>query len=376
MTWNWQRKEWPKLTFDKEKIEPFEREFLHKTGMLQGSLKHVRNEDQDTLKVSLISDEAFKTSEIEGETLNRESLHSSIGRHFGLKTDSGRVGPSEHGISEMMIDLYKNYATPLDHSQLFTWHEMLMNGRRDLLDIRSYRSHEEPMQIVSNILNKPKVFFEAPPSDRVKSEMDGFIAWYNRTSEKGKNYLQPLMRSGVAHIYFESIHPFKDGNGRIGRAISERALSQSLNRPILLALSTTIEKRRKDYYDALQRNSVNLDITDWLEYFCNLVLTTLAYTQSMIDFLIEKGKFYHRHEAILNERQKRVIDRIFKEGIEGFKGGLSAKNYMTISGATASTATRDLQKLVELGALRKDGELKSTRYYLNINHSALIAHSQ
>lgn len=373
MTWNWEKKEWPNFTYESSRIEPLEQEFIHKAGMLQGSLKHITIEDQEALKVDLISDEAYKTSEIEGEILNRDSLYSSIGRHFGLKTDQRRVTPSEQGISEMMVDLYRNYAASLDHQQLFAWHGMLMQGRRDLIDVASYRTHDEPMQIISNVLNKPKVFFEAPPSKEVKGEMESFIRWFNQSLEKGK--MHPLTRSGVAHIYFESIHPFEDGNGRIGRAISEKALSQSLNRPTLLALSTTIEKKRKDYYDALQRNSFKLEITDWLEYFCSLVLNAQDYTQSMIDFLIEKGKFYHCFGGEFNERQSRVVERIFREGIEGFKGGLSAKNYITISGATASTATRDLQRLVELNAFRKEGELKSTRYFINIDHPSVKSHS-
>ncbi|MEM7551645.1 MAG: Fic family protein [Bacteroidota bacterium] len=366
MRWNWQHKNWPNFTFTKERLTGFEKEFLHRAGVLFGSLKHIDDEDKDVLKVNLISDEAFKTSEIEGETLNRDSLQSSIRKHFGLKTDNRRIPPAEQGISEMMVDLYKSYVTHLNHDQLFSWHKMLTNGRRDLLDIGAYRTHDDPMQIVSGAIDNPAVHFEASPSKRVISEMEAFIEWFNGESIE----LDPLTRAGIAHLYFESIHPFEDGNGRIGRAISEKALSQSLKRPTLIAISHIIESKKKEYYSALQTNSVDLEISKWLTYFCEVVLKAQDHTQSMIDFLIEKSKYYNRFEDHLNQRQYKVIERIFREGINGFKGGLSADNYITITGTTASTATRDLQKMVEMGAFKRTGERKGTRYYLNINHSS------
>jgi len=366
MHWNWKHKDWPEFTYSPDKLAGFEKEFLHKAGVLFGSLKHVNEEDQDVFRINLISDEAYKTSEIEGEILNRESLQSSIRRHFGLKTDSRRISPAEQGISEMMMDVYKSYHTPLTHEQLFIWHKMLTKGRRDLQDIGAYRNHSELMQIVSAAIHKPKVHYEAPPSSRVPHEMEAFIRWFNSESTE----LEPLTRAGIAHLYFESIHPFEDGNGRIGRSISETALSQSLDRPTLIAISHTIESKKKTYYAALQSNSIGLEITNWLVYFCEMVLEAQNHTQSMIDFLIEKNKFYDRFEEQLNERQEKVVERIFREGINGFKGGLSADNYITITGTTASTATRDLQKMVEMGAFKRTGERKGTRYYVNINRSS------
>ncbi|MBC9796802.1 Fic family protein [Sinomicrobium weinanense] len=363
MAWNWQHKNWPDFTYDTTLLTAYEKDFLHNAGMLYGSLKHVSSKDQDVLKVMLISDEAYKTSEIEGELLNRDSLQSSIRKHFGLKGDVRRISPAEQGISEMMIDLYKNYHTPLSHEQLCQWHAMLAKGRRDLLDIGSYRTHDDAMQIVSGPMNRPRIHYEAPPSHQVKKEMDLFISWFNSTES-----LDPLTRAGIAHLYFESIHPFEDGNGRIGRAVSEKALSQSLQRPTLIAISHTIEHDKKKYYEALHQNSTRLDITEWLVYFCKMVLQAQNYTQGRINFLIEKAGFYQRFEAKLNERQQKVVARIFKEGIHGFQGGLSADNYRRITKTTASTATRDLQKLVELEAFIRTGERKGTRYYLNIDY--------
>lgn len=371
MTWNWQQKDWPTFTFDQELLLDFEHRFLEQAGELYGSMKHIQEEDKNTLKVELISNEAYKTSEIEGEILDRDSLQSSIRKQFGLKTDNRRISPAEQGISAMMVDLYKSFQTELTHEQLFTWHTMLTNGRRDLLDIGMYRTHNDPMQIVSGPIHRPTIHFEAPPSQRVRKEMDQFVSWFNQTGGQAPSTLTPLLRAGIAHLYFESIHPFEDGNGRIGRAISEKALSQSLGRPTLIAISHTIENKKKAYYTALHANSRRLLITDWLVYFSEMVLQAQAYTQSIIDFLIEKAKFYQKYADKLNPRQAKVIQRIFAEGVHGFQGGLSAKNYLRITGTTRATATRDLQNLVQQGALIKTGELKSTRYFLNIDHESV-----
>ena len=371
MIWNWQHKNWPNFTYNKEEFSDFENQFLHKAGIMQGSVQHISEPDHDILRVDLISNEAFKTSEIEGEILNRDSLQSSIRKHFGLQTDHRKIPPAEQGVAEMMVDLYKNYQLPLEHRYLFNWHQMLMNGRRDISDIDAYRTHHDPMQIVSGAIHRPDIHFEAPPSSSVPKEMDLFIEWFNQSGQIGNAEIPALIRSGIAHLYFESIHPFEDGNGRIGRIISEKALSQSLGRPTLIAISTTIESEKKAYYAALQNTNANLEIDRWLEYFCQMVLKAQDYTQSMIDFLIEKGKFYHVFENKLNDRQAKVVERVFREGISGFKGGLSADNYLTITGTTRATATRDLQKLVKLGAFRKTGERKHTRYYLNIDHKSV-----
>ncbi len=367
MEWNWQHKDWPNFTYNAAALSEYESQFLHKAGIMHGSLKHIAEHDKEGLRVQLISEEAYKTSEIEGEILDRDSLQSSIRKHFGLKTDNRKIPAAEQGIAEMLVDLYKTYDAPLDSQRLCLWHEMLTNGRRDLQDMGRYRTHEEPMQIVSGSLHEPEVHFEAPPSKIVPNEMEAFIDWFNGQGAE----LPILLRSGIAHIWFESIHPFEDGNGRIGRAISEKALSQGLGRPTLIALAQAIERSRKAYYAALQIGNRGLDIQDWLEYFCQTVLEAQDYTQSMIDFLIEKSKFYERFDGKLNERQGKVVARLFDEGIEGFKGGLSAENYISISGAARATATRDLQGLVELGALTKKGERKYTRYYLNIEHGSV-----
>ena len=362
MQWNWQHKNWPHFEYQSNEFSDYEEQFLLNAGTLLGSIKHINDADHKKFIINLMSYEAYKTSEIEGDILNRDSLQSSIRKHFGLKTDHRKIPPAERGIANMMIDMYENWNKPLTTQSLFQWHTMLTNGRRDIQNIGQYRTHTEPMQIVSGSVYSPKIHFEAPPSKDIKKEMKAFIQWFNQKSSK----MSPLIKSGIAHIYFESIHPFEDDNGRIGRAISEKSLSQSLKRPTLIALSHAIQNSRKNYYNALHDASQDMSITHWLIYFCETVLKAQDYTQKMINFLIEKNRFYERYSNSLNERQAKAITRMFDEGIEGFKGGLSAQNYITITGTTRATATRDLNDLVKKNAFSRTGELKHTRYHLNI----------
>lgn len=364
--WNWQRSNWPDFRFKTMELKPLENKFLQNSGELIGAFKHLDDAEKELLKIELISEEAFKTSEIEGEILDRDSLQSSIRRQFGLATDKKKISQVEAGVAEMMVNLYKAYQKPLSKKQLCDWHQMLMAGRRDLQKIGAYRTHKDPMQVVSGRIDKPTVHFEAPPSNQLPAEMKQFISWFNETGPKGKSPLPPLTRASIAHLYFVCIHPFEDGNGRIGRAIAEKALAQNLGQPTLIALAYSIEKHKKDYYAMLEKSNKALEITPWLIYFANTILEAQKNTQKRIEFLIDKAKFYDRLENQLNERQLKALARMFAEGIEGFKGGLSAKNYMAICKATPTTATRDLQDLVAKGALFKTGERKQTRYFLNI----------
>jgi Fic family protein len=366
MPWNWEQPGWPNFLYKSEALAPLEQRFLLQSGEFVGAFKHVGADDQETLKIDLISEEAVKTSEIEGEILNRDSVQSSLRHQLGLGAEKPGVDPAERGISEMMADLYRNFGTPLDDQIMFAWHKMLLAGDRKISVIGGYRIHEDPMQVVSGPDYKRTIHFEAPPSGRMKEEMTRFIAWFNDTAPNGKTPLPALTRAGIAHLYFVCIHPFEDGNGRMGRALAEKSLAQNLNQPSLIALAYTIERKRKDYYAALERNNKELEITAWLTYFANTVLEAQRNTIARVDFFVAKAKFYETFRGKLNERQDKVIARMFKEGIDGFKGGLSAENYITISGTSRATATRDLQDLVEKGALTKTGELRHTRYFLNL----------
>lgn len=364
MTWNWERQDWPNFSYKSEALAPLEQQFLLQSGEFVGACKHIGPDDQETLKIDLISEEAVKTSEIEGEILNRDSVQSSLRHQLGLGAEKPGVDPAERGISEMMVDLYRNFGKTLDDATMFAWHKMLLSDDKKISVIGGYREHEDPMQVVTGPDYKRTVHFEAPPSKRMKDEMARFIAWFNNTAPNGKNPLPALTRAGIAHLYFVCIHPFEDGNGRIGRALAEKSLAQNLNQPSLIAVAYTIERKRKDYYAALERNNKELEITAWLTYFASTVLEAQRNTIKRVDFFVAKAKFYEKFRDQLNERQDKVIARMFKEGIDGFKGGLSAENYITISKTSRATATRDLQDLVEKGALTKTGELRHTRYFL------------
>lgn len=366
MTWNWQKPDWPRFTWNRDRLAAVEKEFLLGSGVFLGAIKHLDDNDRNQLTVEAMSTEALTTSEIEGEILDRASVQSSIQRQLGLTADKRKVGAAEQGISEMMIDLYKSFSTPLTDATLFAWHGMLVGARRDLKDIGRYRTGDEPMQIISGPAGAPRIHFEAPPSSRVPKEMTRFIAWFNRTAPGGKEPLPALARAGMSHLYFECIHPFEDGNGRIGRALAEKALAQSVGQPSLIALAATILARRARYYDALEDANKANEITPWLAWFAGTTIEAQQRTLALIEFLIDKTKLFDRLGAEINERQKKALLRMFQEGPEGFKGGMSAGKYSTITGASPATTTRDLADLVEKGALVREGERRHARYTLTV----------
>ena len=366
MTWNWQKPDWPHFTWDRDAIAPLEAQFQKQAGILVGSVKHLGQDNQDRLIVEMLTDEAIKTSEIENEFLNRDSVQSSIQRNLGLATDPRRIPPAERGIAEMMVDLCQNFSAPLSDTSLFGWHKMITSGRNDLIDIGRYRTDPQPMQVVSGAIGNPRVHFEAPPPERLSAEMDAFLKWVQKTAPGQKGALPALTRAAIAHLYFVCIHPFEDGNGRIARAIAEKMLAQDLNEPSLIALSLIITKNKKAYYDALELNNKDSEITHWIAYFAQTLLDAQAHTQKIADFLIEKTKFWDRMRGRMNERQTKAIERMFAAGVDGFTGGMSAEKYVTITDTSRATATRDLTELVEMGALNKTGTLKGTRYSLKI----------
>lgn len=243
---------------------------------------------------------------------------------------------------------------------------MLMAGRRDLKDIGRYRRSKEPTQVVSGRLDAPHVHFEAPPSSRVASEMAQLIRWFNRTSPGNKDALTGLTRAGIAYLYFESIHPFEDGNGRVGRALAEKSLSQNLGQPALTALAATILFHQKSYYNALEAANRQNEITAWLAWFAAIVIEAQRRTLALVEFLIDKTKLLDRLKGKINARQEKALLRMFREGPEGFKGGMSASKYATTTGGSPATTTRDLVDLVEKNVLVREGERAHARYHLGL----------
>ncbi|MBY9067409.1 Fic family protein [Hyphomonas sp. WL0036] len=226
--------------------------------------------------------------------------------------------------------------------------------------IVSDRTHEP-------LPSAPKVLYEAPPSSSVPGHMSAFIAWFNKTAPTGEAPLLPIERAGLAHLWFECIHPYEDGNGRIGRAISEKALAQGRQRPVFMSLAGALLRHRKDYYRELELASATVNADRWLSWFADIALEAQDRSLRQVEFMLAKTHLFDRLAGQLNPRQEKALLRMFAEGIDGFKGGLSAKNYKTITGAPTATATRDLTDMVAKGALVRQGELKSTRYFLKLD---------
>lgn len=361
MKWNWQKPDWRNFTYDIAQLHSFEEEFLRLCGEMTGALKHLQTEEKNELRVTLLRDEAIQSSKIEGEYLDRDSVQSSIRRHFGLQASEVNQNFKEQGISDLLVDVYENFNEALSHDMLRSWQKKLFSSADGT---GKYRTHLEPMQVVSGAIYAPTVHFEAPPSAQVQGELEALIGWYNSAHQEKS--ISPLILAGISHLWFECIHPFEDGNGRVGRALAEKSLSQSLRQPSLISLSSVIEKKKSAYYEALEKANKGNEITKWLEYFLPTIIEAQQYSIQKIDFVIQKGKLLNKHQDHMNERQNKVVLRMFQEGVEGFTGGLSAKNYISITQTSQQTATRDLSDLVGKGIFKKTGKLRYTRYWLNI----------
>lgn len=363
MKYNWQQKDWPNFQYKTKAIEDILYDFAQRTGRISGVLEGFSESEQSEAIINLMVSEAIKTSEIEGEFLNRIDVMSSIRRNLGLNPElpvskDKRV----EGVTELMLAIRKHFTEPLTEKMLLDWHSMLLKASRGI-QIGKWRSHEEPMQIVSGAIGREIVHFEAPPSNAIPCEMEGFIRWFN---ESRKSITKPIIRSAIAHLYFETIHPFEDGNGRIGRAIAEKALSQSIGRPVLFSLSKSIESNKNKYYDALKAAQRSNEITDWISYFVQTVLDAQIDAEQEIEFTLKKTKFFDQHKNELNERQQKVVRRMLEEGHQGFEGGMNARKYVSIASTSKATATRDLQDLVEKAVFKPIGGGRSTRYELKI----------
>ena len=288
--------------------------------------------------------------------MQRESVQSSICKEFGLDYKNIVGTQQERGLGKLMMYNHLNFNKNLTVDALQQMNGLLWNKGKN-----PFRT--EGMKVVSGRIDNPNIHFQAPPAHLVAEEIVKFCDWFN-ASEKIIN-MPPTVRAGIAHLYFVIIHPFEDGNGRIARSIAEKALSQSLHQPCLIALSATIEKHRKTYYNALAKTNHTLDITEWLLFFSDLVIEAQQDSIKKAQLVVEESKFFQRFESQLNERQKKCIRRLFvAESDGGFVGGLSSSNYISIVKTSKATANRDLLHLLELGILEKQGDGKNIRYFL------------
>lgn len=367
-TYSWQQKDWPEFKYHAQDIEDELFAFNEKLGRVTGILEGLPEDIQIETIVEMIVLEAIKTSEIEGEYLSRKDVMSSIKNNLGLNANPEKIKDKQaEGIGELMIDVRNTFKEPLSEEKLFAWHSMLFK-ENNTIKPGVWRDHSEPMQVVSGALGKQKIHFEAPPSDRVPGEMDRFIKWFNQTRPGGGNEIKnALVRSAIVHLYFETIHPFEDGNGRIGRVLAEKALAQGIGRPVLLSLSRTIEANKRKYYEALEKAQQSNEITPWINYFVRTILSAQIEAEAQLDFTLKKAKFFDRYKNVLNERQLKVVKRILEEGSDGFVGGMNASKYGSITRVSKATATRDLHRLLSEGVfVLLEGGGRSTRYKLNL----------
>ncbi|WP_373549751.1 Fic family protein [Haliscomenobacter sp.] len=365
--YNWQQNDWLHFRYDEAAFTEIALSFMAIAGQSLGYLQGLSGEEQAESIVSILVKEAIKTSSIEGEFISRVDVISSIRKNLGYTTPSYHIKDKRsEGIATLLVKAREDFDSDFTEAVLFEWHQSLMLGNTSI-HVGQYRNHPEPMQVISGAIGREVVHFEAPPSAQVPAEMQAFFEWFNATKPDEKSPIPNLLiRAAIAHLYFETIHPFEDGNGRIGRVIAEKALAQGLKRPILMSLSTAIEADKKAYYAALKKAQRTNDLTEWIQYFSETILKAQLEFIETIDFLLKKTTFFDKHQAKLNEAQCKVLNRMLEEGEENFKGGMNARKYQSISKVSKATATRHLQDLVEKGILIVQKGGRSTHYQVNL----------
>ena len=361
-----ERPEWPRFRYDETKLLPLVAEVRHRQGRLIGKMAGLGFQQRAEASLSNLTAEIIKSNAIEGNFLDVDEVRSSIARRLGM--DAGGVTLASRdveGVVEMMLDATRGFASALTRERLFGWHACLFpSGRSGMrkIGVGRWRTQESaPMQVVSGPIGKERIHFEAPSAERLQGEMDAFLEWFRGLAE------EPVIRAGIAHFWFVTIHPFEDGNGRIARAIAEMALAQADGLPErYYNMSSRIESERRDYYSVLERcQKGGLDITDWLEWFLGCLGRALDDAEKNIASALRRAGFRdHLRSHEINARQSKVIDQL----IEGFSGKLTSSKYAKIAKCSADTALRDIKQLLDSGLLEKDGAGgRSTAYLLKEN---------
>lgn len=358
----WQQPEWPALTWDDESLSTLLARVSRKQGRLLGKMEALGFELRDEANLRMLTEDVIKSSEIEGEELEPDQVRSSIARRLGL--DVAGLVPSDRnvdGVVEMMLDATGNYGDPLTEERLFAWHAALFpTGRSGMqkINVGAWRDDSGgPMQIVSGPLGRETVHYEAPPTERVPGEIAAFLSWFARPGD-----MDPLLISGLAHLWFVTIHPFDDGNGRIARAVADMALARSEGSPKrFYSFSAQIRVERKDYYSKLEwTQKGEVDVTRWQVWFLECFERALDGAGATLSAVMTKARFWDRFaKAVLNDRQVKVLNRV----LDGFEGKLTSSKWAKLAKCSQDTAGRDIADLIEKGALTKDdGGGRSTSY--------------
>ena len=360
----WQQDDWPVWSYDPKRLTPLLAQVHQTQGHLLGRMHDLGMDLRDQATLQILTEDVLKTSEIEGETLNPDSVRSSIARRLGL--DIGALAPADRdvdGVVDMVLDATQRHNQPLTVDRLFAWHAaMFPTGYSGLTKIRVGAWRDDAhglMQVVSGPIQKQKVHYEAPPANRLDAEMAEFLLWFSVDQQD-----DPVIKAGLAHLWFVTIHPFEDGNGRIARAVGDMALARaerSMQR--YYSLSAQIQRERKDYYDWLEKTQKGtLDVTDWLEWFLTCLLRAIEGAQEMLAAVLAKASFWRRWAGTpMNDRQIKLLNKL----LDGFDGKLTSSKWAAIGKCSQDTALRDITDLLERGVLKKsEASGRSTSYEL------------
>ncbi|MBU1332181.1 MAG: Fic family protein [Gammaproteobacteria bacterium] len=367
-TWIWQQPDWPHVTWQAETLAPLLRACTQAQGRLLGMLSAVGSDTEVQSSLDAMLQNIVTSSAIEGEQLNVGSVRSSLARRLGLN-DEGRTTARSEGLAELLLDATRAHQQPLDLQRLYDWHCWLFPRDNNLLAqplrVGTLRG-EEPMQVVSGRLDRPTVHFEAPPRAGLEELLADFLTWFE--SSRSDASLDPLLRAGIAHFWFVTLHAFDDGNGRLTRAITDLALAQGEQQAIrFYAMSASILDDRAGYYRILETSQKGgLDITKWLQWFLATLLKSLEQALGRIDRVLAKARFWQAHRSqALSAEQINVLNRLLDGGERGFEGGISAAQYQAVAKVSKATATRHLIDLLQKGCIeRLPGGGRSTRYQI------------
>jgi len=362
MKYNWQQKGWPRATVNRAAL----RDELKAFGVAFLNVKDSLWKQIDAKSVAVaMADEAIKTSAIEGVRVDETVVMSSICRALGMPTiplGFARDVRAE-GVAQMVLAVKRDWKRPISAALMIDWHAALLANDDRGLRVGAFRKH--PVQVIRrDAYGEIEVMFEAPPSERVPREISSYCRKWRAAKTKPADV---AIKATMLHPHFESIHPFDDGNGRVGRALVAKVLAEGLGVDVVLPVSTVIMRHRKDYYDEIHKASQSLDWTDWAKFFIPILTETLTDFITAARFVAAKGEYLSRYESQVSERAKKVIVRMFRDGPAGVASGLSAAKWMRMTKVSKPTATRDLEELENTGAVIREGESVATHYRLNLD---------
>lgn len=370
--WIWQQPDWPDFNWQTERLAGVLRECVQAQGQLMGMAGSISHALGAQTELDALLQNIVTSSAIEGEQLNVGSVRSSLARRLGLElVDGASVSPRSEGLAQLMFDATRRFAEPLTCARLLEWHRWLFPDQENDLNARAMHvgalRGDEPMQVVSGRIDRPTVHFEAPPREGLERQLEQFLDWFE--ASRNQVALDPLLRAGIAHFWFVTLHPFDDGNGRLTRTLTDLALAQGEAQAIrFYAMSASILEDRSGYYRILESSqNATLDITEWLDWFLQTLLRSLRQAIARIDSVLGKTRFWQAHrESELSVEQVKVLNRLLDGGDRGFEQGISAGQYQAVAKVSKATATRHLAELLDKGCLQRlPGGGRSTRYRIN-----------